>query len=375
MNYLIKDTTLTAIGDAVRAKGNTEDKILVSDLATAISNLPTGGGDIEVEPIELTGKQQYGCSGEISSEFIKLFGDKVSTRDLSDSDYMFYKFTLDKIPFELNFLNSTYRKISYIFNSSKIKEAPKINRIYLGDMNHLFSDCYYLRDISNLVGDGWDWSKQHTNVYMSCNNLFSGCFSLREIPQDFLKNLYGIQTNASYSPTNYVFNNCYTLDEVKNFPIQKASLTSNIFVSTLDNAHRLKGFTFAVNEDGTPKTASWKSQTIDLSKYVGYSTTTTSRITNYNSGITLDKRVSAFDTYEALKNDPDWWSDQISFSRYNHDSAVETINSLPDCSATGTNTIKFKGASGSSTDGGAINTLTEEEIAVAAAKGWTVTFV
>jgi hypothetical protein len=41
----------------------------------------------------------------------------------------------------------------------------------------------------------------------------------------------------------------------------------------------------------------------------------------------------------------------------------------------GTNTIKFKGASGAKTDGGAINTLTEEEIAVAAAKGWTVSLV
>ena len=57
-----------------------------------------------------------------------------------------------------------------------------------------------------------------------------------------------------------------------------------------------------------------------------------------------------------------------------------TINCLPDtaaylASAGGTNTIKFKGGAGSSTDGGAINTMTEEEIAVAAAKGWTVTFV
>ena len=34
--------------------------------------------------------------------------------------------------------------------------------------------------------------------------------------------------------------------------------------------------------------------------------------------------------------------------------------------------INFKGASGSATDGGAIDNLTEEEIAVATAKGWTV---
>jgi hypothetical protein len=68
----------------------------------------------------------------------------------------------------------------------------------------------------------------------------------------------------------------------------------------------------------------------------------------------------------------------LSYCRYNHDSAVNTINSLPDTSAYlaekgGTNTIKFRGTLGSKTDGGAINTLTEEEIAVATAKGWTVT--
>ena len=84
-------------------------------------------------------------------------------------------------------------------------------------------------------------------------------------------------------------------------------------------------------------------------------------------------------TYQTLKNDPDWFTTDINYSRYNHDSAVSTINSLPDtsaylASAGGTNTIKFKGESGKLTDGGAINTLTEEEIAVATAKGWTVTF-
>ena len=81
-----------------------------------------------------------------------------------------------------------------------------------------------------------------------------------------------------------------------------------------------------------------------------------------------------------MKNDPDSWSNSLDYSKYNHDSAVETINSLPDTSAYiatagGTNIIKFEGASGAKTDGGAINTLTEEEIAVAAAKGWTVTLV
>ena len=59
---------------------------------------------------------------------------------------------------------------------------------------------------------------------------------------------------------------------------------------------------------------------------------------------------------------------------------METINSLPvvqKASSTDDNTfiIKFYGNAGSATDGGAINTMTEEEIAVATSRGWTVTLV
>jgi hypothetical protein len=129
-------------------------------------------------------------------------------------------------------------------------------------------------------------------------------------------------------------------------------------------------------ENGSPRVENWQNQIIDLSSNVGYSTSENKgMITSYNSGITADKEVSNDATYQALKNDADWFTANVAYSRYNHDSAVETINSLPDCSASGgTNTIKFTGAAGSSTDGGAINTMTEEEIAVAAAKGWTVSF-
>jgi hypothetical protein len=92
-------------------------------------------------------------------------------------------------------------------------------------------------------------------------------------------------------------------------------------------------------------------------------------------------------TYQALKNDPDWFSvaTNAQYARYNRASAVNTINSLPDTSAYlatagGTNTIKFRSIAGtqkvgSATDGGAIADLTEEEIAVATAKGWTVSLV
>ena len=139
------------------------------------------------------------------------------------------------------------------------------------------------------------------------------------------------------------------------------------------HGYRLKDVIFATQDDGTPYSVNWKSAIIDLTS-VGYAPSYYASYvtTSYNSGITSDKQVTDDASYQALKNDPDWFTTDMAYSRYNHDSAVNTINSLPITTNTGC-TIKFTGALGSATDGGAINTLTEEEIAVAAAKGWTVT--
>jgi hypothetical protein len=161
-------------------------------------------------------------------------------------------------------------------------------------------------------------------------------------------------------------------------PYISATWATNAFTGFGLNCYRVQNITFETNA-GEPIAVNWKAQTIDLSKNVGWGLSS-GMIVNYNSGITVDKEVKDDATYQALKNDPDWFSINVAYSRYNHDSAVATINSLPDASAYlatagGTNTIKFKGNAGSLTDGGAINTLTEEEIAVATNKGWTITFV
>jgi hypothetical protein len=242
----------------------------------------------------------------------------------------------------------------------------------------MFYGCYRLRYLPEDLGNNWDWNYLHTYAYSYMSNIFDNCYSLRRVPDNFLSNIWGIQTSATYSPYKYLFNACFCLDEVKNLPIQQSKLASNTFSSTFYSCNRLKSFTFETNEDGSPKIAEWKSQTITLNNECGNGSSK-QYFLNYNSGITADKEVKDDATYQALKNDPDWFTLTKDYSRYNRLSAVETINSLPDTSAYlatagGTNTIKFKGDSGSLTDGGAINTMTEEEIAVATAKGWTVSF-
>jgi hypothetical protein len=84
------------------------------------------------------------------------------------------------------------------------------------------------------------------------------------------------------------------------------------------------------------------------------------------------KEITNATTYAKLKNDPDAWTTNVAYSRYNKTSAKETLTSLPYIGET--HTIKFNGEAGSATNGGAIKNLTSSEIAIATAKKWTVAF-
>lgn len=307
--------------------------------------------------------------------FIRDYGNEITTENIGDCSYTFDSSTqIEDIPFETNYttsdtvdMQSTYRGCTNL----KHIGAWKNGSFYY--FQNVFYNCYNLRYLPEFINCD----------FTGCNRTetpFYNCYSLRSIPEDFLKNFNSGGSTALYHYYGNMCYSCVALDELKCInPHPTKTYSSNIFADAFYHCYRLKDLTFDVQEDGTPYTCKWKGQVIDLSKYVGY-VYNAKYLSQYNSGITEDKEVYDDATYQALKNDPDWFTNDVYYSRYNHDSAVNTINSLPDCSAyigtSGTvNTIKFKGESGRYTDGGAINTLTEEEIAVATAKGWTVQIV
>ena len=384
-NVLVDDTSLTAIGNAIREKNGKLIKYKPSEMANAISNISGGGGgDLPVEALTISGNCSYRFAYDGWNWFIEKYGNQITTNNISDASNIFFRCTLAEIPFDLNFdSSSSYHDLIYIFfNCNNITKIPKLNNVKVYDTSNMFYNCNNLRTIPEDIADTWDWSYLESQTSSSSgnqSNMFGACYSLRSIPMTLIK------SGNPYSRNNYSyyysgFYNCNALDELINLPIPytKAKWTSNAFIDTFRNCYRLKNVTFKTNDDGTAIAVNWKGQIIDLTNYVGY-TSTSNEFTNFNSGITADKRVTDATSYEALKNDPDWFTADVNYSRYNHDSAVNTINSLPDASAylasySGTNTIKFRGSSGTNTDGGAINTLTDAEIAVATAKGWTVTF-
>lgn len=382
---LVNESSLTGIANAIRGKNGSTTTYKPSEMAAAITAISGGGSGPEIPDSAFVISEicdYWDYQGKWDS-FIEAYKNKWSTNNITYCQFMFKSSNLSKIPFDINF-GINHVNLTHIFaDCYNLIETPKLVNLQPENLSNLFRNCYRLRTISNdfMTNWNWDYLNKQTSAYMgSQSQIFGGCFSLRSIPIDLIANgnpyMY-----YSYSYFYYGFTNCFSLDELVNLPIpyNKAKWNSNTFNGTFDNCNRLKNITFAKQDDGTPYTVSWKNQVITLSFNVGCAASN-GNILNYNSGITADKEVTDDASYQALKNDPDWWTVNVAYSRYNHDSAVATINSLPDtsaylASAGGTNTIEFKGAAGSATDGGAINTLTQEEIAVATAKGWTVSLV
>lgn len=299
-----------------------------------------------------------------------------------------------------------YGTTEMFYQQSDITHLPEISGNYEISTSSpprctgMFNGCNHLQDIPDYYidlmfhsQDGSSYIPDDMYSELYPYEMFHNCYALRKIPTTFSTAFHKKKfDNQRRTPQYYSFCNCYSLDELVDFPVvdtqnHDSPYTSNSFERSFNDCQRLKRLTFKLDEQShtegnetitvySPTTAYWKNQTIDLAAgKIGYGTNGH----YYNPTIfTLDNKVIDDATYQALKDTEDWWTEDIAYSRYNHNSAVETINTLPQIPSDYTNagnTIKFKGASGSATDGGAINTLTEEEVAVATAKGWTVALV
>lgn len=363
----------------------------VTEFATASINV---AGTADIEPVVLTGNQTGGCNSAIAVAFINAFPDKVSTSDITDGTEMFYGTTFETIPFDINFKNygesssTTSIAMQMFRNCTSLKTMPAVNYLHPASIVYMFYACQQLQNFPDGFAENWNFNQWHKSGWFDKNYLFYNCYSLRKAPQALIDNLYCCQNDSYYNNWNYNFFNCYNLDEVVNIPLPyqpvagttAGTVSTNCFSGTFTNCFNLKRLTFKSGQSGN-----YSAQVLDLST-VGWRTVSTGNDYqrtryNYNSGRTIDDCIYDDATYAANKDNPNAYvvgtstEEAWKYSLYNHDSAVETINSLPNFSTGSANYIKFKGEAGMYTDGGAINTLTEAEIAVATAKGWTVQLV
>lgn len=313
---------------------------------------------------------------------------------------------------------------SYAFNGCiKLKKLPQLinnENCYISSGTFLYNQnnsitedeiLSFLNGFTKCTNKDGVLSYNSTPDYVPYSGYLDNCLDLTEVHKKWHSILNNNDSYHNFNSTpNGDISPCRYVKSIRNIPIQY------IDTNARTNSIRFTGYSaipfsdslaFATN-NGTPYTMNWKSQTIELSHIsytFGYSRD--SYLNDYSAyaqgywkvknniftsnNMTVEQAKAR---YDQLKTTDNWYSCcnnsvtydgkslylALLFSRYNHDSAVETINSLPDTSAYlatagGTNTIKFRKYSGACTDGGGTNDLTAEEIAVASAKGWTVTLV
>lgn len=233
---------------------------------------------------------------------------------------------------------------------------------------HMFSDCASITNIPSAYLSsimGYDSSRNSTS------GLFQNCLSLKEMLDTGICSLS--------HDLSYMFENCCQLNKIVGLAMPGAEFTSNVFTNMFKNCVMMSKLTFSGSGN-----YQWKSQTIDFTT-CGYDTTT-----NHTYSTSLGSKKFIFDsakqvtdasTYNQLKDTADWWTADVAYSKYDRQSAIATIKSLPDTknylsSNGGTNTIKFKKNAGSAKgDNYNMSKLSASEIAVATAKGWTVSLV
>lgn len=320
------------------------------------------------------------CSYIFSNGKLQWLRNKIKgTNNISSLAYMFNSDEdIETIDYSLNLAtsNESISAVQAFSNCWKLKRIPDIfglGSAALGDVSGLFQNCYLIKEIP-ISWENIQYSDERFNPIR--REMFQFCYNLRKISENLIKKLnrekaiyhfYWLGGNGFYY--------CSTLEEIRGLaiPNPNSTVSSNLFSNTFYYCSRLKDLIF-LKEEGTR--GNLQGQTIDLRNDVGY-------VQSLTSDLPVEVDKSEFDlitddeSYQRFKNSENSFACSIEYSRYNHDSAVRTINSLPDLSGnTGAaNTIIFKGEAGSRTDGGAINTMTEEEIAVATAKGWVVSFV
>lgn len=322
----------TAIAAAITDKGiETAAAATFNTMAANIRAIKSGGsGELPFEvPYKMGTTAQYAFAFNNHRWLYENYPLYLS--DTTVLSYMFYNSSdTEKIP---DMDTSKAIKMSSMFDGcNNLKSIPKIDTSNATDIDNIFYGCYLITEVPEL-----DISKAK-----SLKGMFQHCYSLKSIPRSILDNCFKPELTHYYQFYYFGFCYCYRLTELLDLDIKAGyTSTNNLFFYTFDYCSSLRRLTFKTNEDNTPIVTSMSGQTIDLTKYVGY----------FSNSSTAQKYAGDID-----------WTTSASKSFYNRDSMLETIKSLPivtNC------TIKFKREQG--------QLLTEDEIAIATSKGWTVT--
>lgn len=411
----IQPETLYNIGDAIRNKTGTSNRISPGNMPQAIMDIPSGGGGDPI-PVTLHAKpgQLAGAGGKLIMDnrtkfAITVSEDDPNTNGFDADDFYAYNDSVSKsnftyLKFKYPRKNTQEMLLGYVFRNCGTKymhpfEYINTNTSYPSDsikigayrgQGDYFAGCCCLTLVHPVKGKN-PFSENFRANYFFQN--FMGDF----IDPEFVYEVTH-KTNPNYGNRG-IFSHCARLKAITNISClwvneDFSTARNGMFDDAFNFCTRCERLRFHMNEDGTPEVTPLDNTTINLTDRFGWDNTSYSKYDhigpkdsgsygNPHNAVPYANKVKDIDSYNAHKDDYYYWAYAPEWSRYNHDRAVETINSLPDtltgcrrvaslgADFTPNNTIYFKGACGSGY-GKAISDLTEAEIAVATAKGWQV---
>lgn len=134
---VVSSSKLTAIADAIRTKAGTQNSMTLDEMPTAIANIPSGGGDIDL-------------TGYTGSNWCDAVAPLLDTSGMTDMSYMF----------------ANQRTATSI-------DVTNLNTTNVTDMHQMFSNCENLQTI--------DLASFNTSQVTTMANMFDGCRNLRTI--------------------------------------------------------------------------------------------------------------------------------------------------------------------------------------------------
>lgn len=184
----------TNIADAIRTKKGTSDKILASDFATEIENLPSGGG--KKAPITNAYELFY---KDVRNDIINDINDYFDFSNCTVFKYMFLATTLKSIP---SIYTGKGTDFSSMFQNSdySIKTIPKLDMSNSINCNDMFYNCKRLTTLGGFMNLGKAYTQTTSNYsYYTLNISYSTNITYNSL-MNVINNLYDL--NLTYDVAN-----------------------------------------------------------------------------------------------------------------------------------------------------------------------------
>lgn len=356
---------IVAVADAIREKTETSDGLGLDAMPQAIRDIKSGGADFTIDDasylfyggarldqkdnlmpllkdIKSTAYMFYNCGSSLKE--VDLTG--LNTSKVTSMSSMFYGCSglsnIDLSGFDVSKVES----MSNMFNGCKFTsiDLSTLETNRLEDIDGMFSGCSNLIDVdmSNFVFWNLDQMTMK-NLFYNCSKLKSVKFPSREI------RLY----NA-----NQAFYNCLELTSIDLSCFDTKKSTGSVFQSTFTGCKKLEEIIGFSDASGTGHS-------------IGFPTGNNATAPVALKRLTFKPYESGYYSIRSAIN--------IKYCSFERSGMVEMFNSLPNISGI-TLSANYKKITitgnpcltGTLADGTACETLTDEDRAIATAKGWTL---